>query len=75
MSEPANIRQAMDVAAATAKLALFIAVMSAGFYLWKHTRFYLGMICLWSAIGILGVRLSRAQEKTEGAGFKLIKQA
>jgi hypothetical protein len=63
MSEPANIRQAMDVAAATAKLALFIAVMSAGFYLWKHTRFYLGMICLWSAIGILGVLVYRVRKR------------
>lgn len=62
MSEPANIRQALDATSAAMKVALFLAVMSAGFYLWKHSSFELGMVCLWSAVGMLAMLVYRVRK-------------
>jgi ABC-type bacteriocin/lantibiotic exporter with double-glycine peptidase domain len=63
MNDPAYIRQAMDVTAATTKIALFFAVAFAALYLWRHTAFNLGFTCLWFLVAILGMFVHRARKR------------
>jgi uncharacterized membrane protein YozB (DUF420 family) len=63
MSKPANIRQALDVTAAVVKIALLLTVMWAGLYLWKHTSLHLWMLCLWSAVSIIGMLVYRMRKR------------
>jgi hypothetical protein len=63
MSEATKIRHSLDVNAAVVKFALLFTVMWAGLYLWKHTSLHLWMLCLWSAVGIVGVFVYRARKR------------
>ncbi len=63
MSDAAKIRQALDVNAAVVKIALLFTVMWAGLYLWKHTSLHLWMLCMWSAVGIIGVLVYRMRKR------------
>jgi ABC-type bacteriocin/lantibiotic exporter with double-glycine peptidase domain len=63
MSEATKIRQALGVNLATVKIALVFVVMWAGLYLWKHTALHLWMLCLWSAISIVGLLVYRARKR------------
>jgi hypothetical protein len=63
MSDPANIRQALDTTTAAMKVALLLIVLSAGLYLWRHSSFELGMVCLWSAIFVLAALVYRVRKR------------
>ncbi len=55
MSDATKIRHALDVNLATVKIALLFTVIWAGLYLWKHTSLHVWMLCLWSAVSIVGM--------------------
>ncbi|MFZ0338788.1 MAG: hypothetical protein WAL45_12200 [Terracidiphilus sp.] len=63
MSQPANVRQALDSTAAAIKVALFLTAMSGGLYIWKHSSFELGMFCLWLGVSILAMLVYRARKR------------
>ncbi len=63
MSEPAKIRQVLDVNLAAVKLALLFTVMWAGLYLWKHTTLHLWMLCMWLAVSIVGLLVYRVRKR------------
>jgi hypothetical protein len=63
MSEATKIRQALGVNLAAVKIMLLFAVMWTGLYLWKHTALHLSMLCLWSAVSILGMLVYRARKR------------
>jgi hypothetical protein len=63
MSEPAKIRQALDVNATVVRLGLMFTVMWAGLYLWKHTSLHHWMLCLWSAVSLIALLVYRVHKR------------
>jgi hypothetical protein len=63
MSEATKIRQAMGPNLTMVKIAPVFVVMWAGFYLWKRTALHLGMLCMWSAVSIVGLLVYRARKR------------
>ena len=63
LSEPTKIRQVLDVDWAAVKCALLLTATWAGLYLWKHTSVHLWMLCMWSAVSIVGLLVYRVRKR------------
>ena len=63
MSDPVKIKQALDGSEAATKVFGFLAVVSAGAYLWTRHALELGMAIMWVILCVLTILISRARRK------------